>query len=94
MIDLDRLDRDRIMPVDPMAMLFARGNASLVQEVVVAGRTIVRHGACLGVDLPAIEQELRGMYRANVGKLESFRRMWPPLSERLGGWFEQQLTCQ
>jgi cytosine/adenosine deaminase-related metal-dependent hydrolase len=27
-IDLDRLDRDRIMPVDPLELLFARGNAS------------------------------------------------------------------
>lgn len=93
-IDLDRLDRDRITLVDPMALLFARGNAALVKEVVVAGRTIVRDGVCLGVDLPAIEQELREMYRANVGTLESFRRLWPPLSQRLGGWFEQQLTCQ
>ncbi|MCK1394169.1 amidohydrolase family protein [Bradyrhizobium sp. 1] len=93
-IDLDKLDRDRIMPVDPMALLFARGNASLVKEVVVAGKTIVRDGVPAGVDLPAIEQELRAMYRANVGKFESFRRIWPQLSERLGGWFEQQLTCE
>ncbi|MHB0767168.1 amidohydrolase family protein [Bradyrhizobium sp. 5.13L] len=93
-IDLDRLDRDQIMPVDPMALLFARGNASLVKEVVVAGKTIVKDGSCSGIDLPGIEEQLRAMYRGNVGKLESFRRMWPPLSERLGGWFEQQLTCQ
>jgi cytosine/adenosine deaminase-related metal-dependent hydrolase len=93
-IDLDRLDRDRIMPVDFMALLFARGNASLVKEVVVAGKTIAKDGACIGVDLPAIEQELRAMYRANVGKLASFQRMWPPLSDRLSGWFEQQLTCE
>lgn len=93
-IDLDRLDRDRIMPVDPMALLFARGNASLVKEVVVAGRTIARDGVCVGVDLPAIEDELRAMYRSNVGKLGSFQRMWPSLSDRLSGWFEQQLTCQ
>ncbi|EJN12277.1 cytosine deaminase-like metal-dependent hydrolase [Bradyrhizobium sp. YR681] len=93
-IDLDRLDRDRIMPVDPMALLFARGNASLVKEVVVAGKTIVRDGVCAGVDLPAIEQELRAMYRANVGKLEGFQRIWPPLSERLSGWFEQQFSCE
>ncbi|MBR1169125.1 amidohydrolase family protein [Bradyrhizobium liaoningense] len=93
-IDLDRLDRDQIMPVDPMALLFARGNASLVKEVVVAGKTIVRDGICAGVDLPAVEQELRAMYRANVGKLDSFRRMWPSLSDRLSGWFEQQLTCE
>ncbi|MCA1524199.1 amidohydrolase family protein [Bradyrhizobium yuanmingense] len=93
-IDLDRLDRDQIMSVDPMALLFARGNASLVKEVVVAGRTIARDGVSTGVDLPAVEQELRAMYRANVGKLDSFRRMWPSLSDRLSGWFEQQLTCQ
>ncbi|MBR0816454.1 amidohydrolase family protein [Bradyrhizobium liaoningense] len=93
-IDLDRLDRDRIMPVDPMALLFTRGNASLVREVVVAGRTIARDGICVGVDLPAIEQELRAIYRANVGKLGSFQHMWPPLSERVSGWFEQQLTCE
>ncbi|MFK4498208.1 cytosine/adenosine deaminase-related metal-dependent hydrolase [Bradyrhizobium japonicum] len=93
-IDLDRLDRDQIMPVDPMALLFARGNASLVKEVVVAGKTIAKDGACMGVDLPAIEQELRAMYRVNVGKLGSFQRMWPSLSERVSGWFEQQLTCE
>jgi cytosine/adenosine deaminase-related metal-dependent hydrolase len=93
-IDLDRLDRDQIMPVDSMALLFARGNASMVKEVVVAGKTIAKDGACIGVDLPAIEQELRAMYRANVGKLASFQRMWPPLSDRLSGWFEQQLTCE
>ncbi|MBR0847460.1 amidohydrolase family protein [Bradyrhizobium diazoefficiens] len=93
-LDLDRLDRDRIMPVDPIALLFARGNASLVKEVVVAGRTIVRDGACVGVDLPAVERELRAMYRTNAGKLENFQHMWPPLSERLSGWFEQQLSCE
>lgn len=93
-IDLDRLDRDRIMPVDPIALLFARGNTSLVKEVVVAGKTIVRDGVCSGIDLPAIEQELRALYRTGVGKLANLQRMWPPLSERLSGWFEQQLTCQ
>jgi len=92
-IDLDRLDRDRIMPVDPMTLLFARGNASLVKEVVVSGKTIVGDGVCAGVDLPAIEQELRAMYRVNVGKLDGFERMWPQLSERVAGWFEQQFTC-
>ncbi|MCS3897148.1 cytosine/adenosine deaminase-related metal-dependent hydrolase [Bradyrhizobium japonicum USDA 38] len=93
-IDLARLDRDQIMPIDPMALLFARGNASLVKEVVVAGKTISKDGACMGVDLPAVEQELRAIYRANVGKLGSFQRMWPSLSERVSGWFEQQLTCE
>src|SRR5882724_9498964 len=92
-IDLDRLDRDQIMAVDPIELLFARGNASLLREVVVDGRLIVSDGRCTGVDLPAIEQELRGIYRASAGKLGSFQRAWPPLSASLQGWFETQLHC-
>ena len=54
---------DEIMPVDPIDLLFARGNASLLHDVVVDGRAIVSEGRCLGVDLPAIEKELRAIYR-------------------------------
>ena len=81
----------QIMPVDPIELLFARGNASLLRDVVVDGRTIVSEGRCLGVDLPAIDKELRGIYRANAGKLSGFQRAWPPLSTSLQNWFEAQL---
>jgi cytosine/adenosine deaminase-related metal-dependent hydrolase len=93
-IDLDRLDRDQIMPVDPMALLFARGNASLLRDVVVDGRQIVSEGRCTGVDLPAIENELRGIFRASVKQLSPFQRAWPPLSASLQNWFEAQLDCR
>ena len=92
-VDLDRLDRDQIMPVDPLELLFARGNASLLREVVVDGRQIVSEGRCTNVDLPAIEQELRGIYRANAKQLAPFQRAWPPLSASLQSWFETQLHC-
>jgi cytosine/adenosine deaminase-related metal-dependent hydrolase len=93
-IDLDRLDRDQIMPVDPIDLLFARGNASLLRDVVVDGRKIVSEGRCIGVDLPAIEHELRGIYRANAGKLSGLQRAWPSLSASLQNWFEAQLDCR
>ena len=93
-LDLDRLDRDQIMPVDAIDLLFARGNASLLREVVVDGRLVVSEGRCTGVDLPAIEQELRGIYRANAGKLSGLQRAWPSLSPPLQGWFEAQLDCR
>jgi cytosine/adenosine deaminase-related metal-dependent hydrolase len=92
-IDLDRLDRDSIMPVDPLQLLFARGNASMVRDVVVDGRTIVSEGKPTGVDLPAIEQELRGMYRAGVKQFGGLQRAWGPLAGKLGDWFEGQLGC-
>src|ERR1700704_6620128 len=93
-MDLDRLDRDQIMPVDPPELLFVRGNASMVRDVVVDGRTVVSEGRCTGVDLPAIEQELRGMYRANATRLSGLQRAWSPLSASLQNWFETQLDCR
>ena len=83
-LDLDRLDRDAIMAVDPLQLLFARGNASLVRDVVVDGRTIVREGKVVGVDLPAIERELRGMYREGVRQFGGLQRAWGPLEGALG----------
>jgi cytosine/adenosine deaminase-related metal-dependent hydrolase len=92
-IDLDRLDRDAIMAVDPLELLFARGNASVVRDVVVDGRTIVRDGKVTGVDLPAIEQELRGMYRDGVKQFGGLERAWAPLAGALSHWFDAQLGC-
>jgi cytosine/adenosine deaminase-related metal-dependent hydrolase len=93
-IDLDRLDRDQIMSVDPIDLLFARGNASLLRDVVVDGRKIVSEGRCTGVDLPAIDAELRGIYGINARKLSGLQRAWPPLSASLQNWFEAQLDCR
>jgi len=93
-IDLDRLDRDQIMPVDPIELLFARGNASMVRDVVVDGRTVVSEGRCTGVDLPAIESELRGIYRANARQMSGLQRAWPSLSASLQDWFEAHLECR
>jgi len=92
-IDLDRLERDQILSVDPLDLLFARGNASLVSEVVVDGRTIVKGGRCVGVDLPAIERELRDLHRASAAAYGHFLHAWPRLSTPLQSWFEAQLTC-
>ncbi|MGX1109247.1 MULTISPECIES: amidohydrolase family protein [Bradyrhizobium] len=92
-IDLDRLERDQILDADPLDLLFARGNASLISELVVDGRTVARGGRCLGVDLPAIEQELRGITRASAATYAHVLRAWPRLSNSVQHWFEAQLTC-
>ncbi len=92
-LDLDKLDRDAIMDVDPLQLLFARGNAALVRDVVVDGRTIVREGKVTGVDLDAIERELRGMYREGVKQFGGLARAWGPLAGALGGWFEGTVEC-
>ena len=67
-------------------LLLARGNALLVRDVVVDGRTIVREGKVVGVDLDAIERELQGMYRDGVRQFGGLERAWELLEGALGGW--------
>lgn len=92
-LDIGQLDRDAIMPVDPIDMLFARGNSSCVREVVVDGRTICRDGKLTGVDLEAMEAELRGMYRVSVPQFRALERAWKPLEGALTQWFKHQGCC-
>ena len=92
-LDFDKLDRDAIMDVNPLELLFARGNASLVRDVIVAGRTIVSDGIVVGVDLPAVDRELRGLYRSGAAKLTGFAKAWPPLEGALSGWYRSQYGC-
>ena len=54
-LDLDRLDRDAVMPVEPVDLVFARATAAHVDRLIVAGRDVVRDGRLAGVDLDAAE---------------------------------------
>ena len=65
----------------------------MVRDVVVDGKTIVDNGRCTGVDLNGIEQELRGIYRANAKQLAPFQHAWPKLSARVQDWFEAHMQC-
>jgi len=86
-IDLDRLDRDAIMEVDPIELLFARGNTSHIRDVVVAGRNIAHDGVVAGVDLPSLEQELRAKLRAALPNYAGLLSAWKPLEGAVGQWY-------
>ncbi|MEJ1160458.1 amidohydrolase family protein [Prosthecomicrobium sp. N25] len=92
-LDLDRLDGHAYVPVDPLAMLFARGNAGHVREVYVAGRRIVAGGTVTGVDAAGLEARLMDGYRASVRGLGGFAAAWPDLSAAAEGWFRSHCGC-
>ncbi|MEK9971278.1 MAG: hypothetical protein VW600_19255, partial [Ferrovibrio sp.] len=92
-IDLDRLDRDALMPLDPLDLLFARGNASHVSEVVVAGRTIARDGQPTGIDLPAMEAEMRAAFRHSLSTQGGFLSAWRPLEGAVARWYRDFCGC-
>ena len=78
-LDLDRLDRDAIMPVAPVDLVFARATMAHVASLIVGGREIVRDGRVLGVDLDAAHAGLRENYLAAMPSRAPFLSAWASL---------------
>lgn len=84
LLDLDRLDRDRVMEVDPRHYLFARATQRDVVEVIRGGSTIVRDGKVLGIDLESVETALRQQYRAAIGSTQYIQEAFAALEPLIG----------
>lgn len=67
-LSLDRMEAD-VIPgrVSPEDLVLTRAAKADVAGLWVAGRQIVRDGACLGVDLPTLEAELTAQARRAAG---------------------------
>jgi cytosine/adenosine deaminase-related metal-dependent hydrolase len=91
-LDLDLLDRDAILSVDPLDLVFARATTAHVRDVFVAGKKIVGDGRVLGLDLPAVEAELRSRYRTALAST-SFLKAWPRYETALRRWYTERAGC-
>ncbi|MFK7871192.1 MAG: amidohydrolase family protein [Roseobacter sp.] len=87
LLDLDKLDRDAVMPVNPADLLFARATASHIHEVWAAGKCVCRDGQALGFDLEGAEQALREAYRAGLPATEPLRAAWPQIESVIGAHY-------
>jgi cytosine/adenosine deaminase-related metal-dependent hydrolase len=92
-IDMTALDRDAVMPVAPIDYLFARATRAHVKRVVAAGRTIVEDGRVLGVDLDAIENEMRARYRQQLPMRDGFLKAWPEIDEAIIAYYRDHVGC-
>ena len=86
-LDLDGLDRDKLMPVDARDLLFARATAAHVIEVWASGRQVVREGHVLGSDLDAAETSLRAAYRAGLPATKPLRAVWLQIERAIGAHY-------
>ena len=91
-LDLDALDRDALLPVDPLDLVFARGTKGHVRDVVVAGRRVVADGIVQGIDLPAAEEELRRRYRAMLTGSRLLAAL-PRYERLLRDWYVERAGC-
>jgi cytosine/adenosine deaminase-related metal-dependent hydrolase len=92
-LDLALLDRDKIMPVDPLDYLFARATRAHIKRVVVDGKVIVEGDKVLGVDLDAIEMEMRERYRKQMPMRENFLTAFPHLDQAVLAYYRDRIGC-
>ena len=92
-LDLDALDRDLVMPVEPIDLVFARATAAHVASLIVAGQEVVREGRLTRVDLEGVEAELRLQYRANAPSRGPFLAAWEALEPAAAQYYRSSVEC-
>ena len=92
-LDLDRLDRDAVMPTAPVDLVFARATMAHVARLIVAGREILRDGRLTGVDLDAAHAALRENYRRNMPSRAAFLNAWSDLEAGVARFYRGQIGC-
>ncbi|WP_319517699.1 amidohydrolase family protein [uncultured Martelella sp.] len=78
-LDLDRLDPDQIVDVDPRHCVFARATQQHIDEVIRGGRTIVKNQMLPGLELDAMHETLRAQYRASIASTKHIRSAFEAL---------------
>lgn len=92
-VDTGALDPDAVMPVDGLDLLFARANRAHVRELIVAGRTVVANGRVLGVDLDALQAELRAAYRSGMPDRSGLASALPAFEREIRRFCLERLGC-
>lgn len=94
LLDWAHVDEDRLAPrLDPRELLFARVTAGHIEEVIVGGRTIVRSGRVLGIDYPALLQDLLARLRAGMAGNAALALALPALDQAIVTHFAGEAPC-
>lgn len=89
LLDWDRLDADRLRPdLDPLDLLFARSTMRHIKELIVGGKTLTLDGKVLGVDLPAMSEDLLGRFRHGIAQNAALAVALPHLERAARDHFE------
>jgi cytosine/adenosine deaminase-related metal-dependent hydrolase len=92
-LDLDALDRDAVVPVEPIDLVFARASAAHVAQLLIAGEEIVRDGRLTRVDLGAAESALRREYLSKMPSRAPFLEAWGDLEPAVAEHYRNGFGC-
>jgi cytosine/adenosine deaminase-related metal-dependent hydrolase len=94
LLDWDAVDSERLRPdLDPLDLLFGRCTSRHIDRLIVAGRTIVQDGAVLGVDFPAMRDDLLGRLRAGIAQNSRFPAALAELERAVSTHYQSQPPC-
>jgi cytosine/adenosine deaminase-related metal-dependent hydrolase len=93
-LDWDEVDHERLRAdLDPCDLLFARTTMRHIHELIVGGRTVVRDGQVLGVDYPAMRDELLGRLRSTMAQKASLAAALRELERAVGTHYQSDAPC-
>ncbi len=87
-LDLDKLDSDALMEVDPRHYLFSRATKEHIVDAYSAGRQVIVNGKLTGVDLPGLEEALRSEFRQLLADAEDISGLWEKLKHRISAHYQ------
>lgn len=94
LLDWSSVDDDRLRAdLDPQDLLFARVTADHIEEVIVGGKTIVRNGHVLGIDYPAMLQDLLARFRAGMAGNAGFAAALSDMDKAIAAYFAGEAPC-
>jgi cytosine/adenosine deaminase-related metal-dependent hydrolase len=76
-----------------VGMRVARASRSHLREMIVAGKRILHQGKIIGVDLDAVQKELRIAYRAAMPSRAGFLNAWPGFEAAICAHYQNRLGC-
>jgi cytosine/adenosine deaminase-related metal-dependent hydrolase len=92
-LDLDRLDRDAVIPIAPVDLVFARATKAHIARLIVGGREIMRDGRVTGIDLDAAHAALREDFRRKMPARAPFLAAWESLEAGAAQFYRGQFGC-
>jgi len=94
LLDWAAIDDDHLRDdIDPLELMMARATARHIGELIVAGRTVVKNGKVIGIDLPKAQAEVISQMRAGIAANMPLARAIPALEQALAGHFEPDAPC-
>jgi len=94
LLDWDAIDTEQLRSdLDPRDLLFSRTAMRHIKELIVGGRTVTRDGKMLGVDYPAMRDELLARLRSSMAQNAALPSALRELEHAVAKHYQSNAPC-